>query len=464
MLNSLIGQFSLDKLLYENINFVFNGTHISTKTPVVIKLFYKLTEKEQTDIKKIQTFSHPNIHETIHFESGIDYITHREMDMIVLDPVDSISILDFILEMDVFTEGLALAYFQQLLDGLNMCHSNNIFHRNINADNILLSLSTFELKITDLGLISKTNISNGVRFMTPESLNHLPQLDVMTDVFSCGVILFIMLTGVPPFGLAIESDWFFNKLKYHRYDEFWGMHARNLIVAQRILSIPKDAKDIIHGMLEADPVHRWTIAQVASNPWFNRRIISKEAVVADMNLRFTAIQNQKKTAKLREHSNHDDDDDDDDDDDVERSVAPGYEDDDDESVEYLPPIFENHSLFNVYTFRTAISSVKIFKATSQVFRRFTHSSTMISDAREFTLRASGQTEQGMLDIFVSCFRESSGPVIIVNVKRCIGDIFDFRAIFSALQSELTHQKNSHVAIESNLTEEEIYNFIQDRND
>lgn len=462
MLNSTIGQFNLDKLLSENLNlnFVFNGTHVSTKTPVIIKLFHKLTEKEQADIKKIQTLTHPNILETIHFESKIDYITHREMDMIVSEPVDSISILDFILEIDVFTEGLALAYFQQLLDGLNMCHSNNIFHRNINADNILLSLSTFELKITDLGLISKTNISNGVRFMTPENLNHLPQLDVMTDVFSCGVILFIMLTGVPPFGLAIESDWFFNKLKYHHYDEFWKMHARNLTVAQRILSIPKDAKDIIHGMLEADPVRRWTIAQVASNPWFNRRIISKEAVVADMNLHFTAIQNQKNTAKLREHS---DDDDNDDNDDVERSMAPGYE-DDDESVEYLLPIFENHSLFNIYTFRTAISSVKILKVTSKVFCRFTQSSTMISDARKFTLRASGQTEQGMLDIFVSCFRESSGPAIIVNVKRCIGDIFDFRAIFSTLQSELTYQKNTHVAIESNLTEEEIYDFIQDRND
>jgi hypothetical protein len=64
------------------------------------------------------------------------------------------------------------------------------------------------------------------------------------------IVLVVFPSAVPPFGQAVESDWYFNQLKYHRYQEFWSVHARNHDVARRISSISQDAKDIIHGMLE----------------------------------------------------------------------------------------------------------------------------------------------------------------------------------------------------------------------
>ena len=52
---------------------------------------------------------------------------------------------------------------------------------------------------------------------------------------------------------------------------------------------------------QADPARRWTIAQVAVNPWFNRRILTPEAVVAEMQAQFIAMKERKQAVKLREH-------------------------------------------------------------------------------------------------------------------------------------------------------------------
>ena len=71
--------------------------------------------------------------------------------------------------------------------------------------------------------------------MSPENLEKKPYLGEAADVWSCGVILFIMLSGFPPFAVAKRSDWYYNCVRLGKVKEFWAAHHRapGLQVRQR---------------------------------------------------------------------------------------------------------------------------------------------------------------------------------------------------------------------------------------
>jgi len=110
---------------------------------------------------------------------------------------------------------IARTYFTQLINGLKACHDVGIVHRDIKPQNLLLD-GHYQLKITDFGLsfISKTKGNTasmktrcGTRgYQAPELLKG-ERYTKACDIFSCGVVLFILITGYPPF----ERAWRFDK-------------------------------------------------------------------------------------------------------------------------------------------------------------------------------------------------------------------------------------------------------------
>jgi len=160
---------------------------------------------------------------------------------------------------------LARTYFYQLAEGLAAIHEAGICHRDLKPQNLLLN-SKFELKITDFGLskifeddknqkkVMKTYYAGTQGYQAPEQIlkrNFTPKC----DVFSCGVILFILLTGYPPCHNAHYSDPFYKYIAQVQYDKFWLKHRLNK-------TFDDQTRDIMNKTLCYQPTDRFTAKQM----------------------------------------------------------------------------------------------------------------------------------------------------------------------------------------------------------
>jgi serine/threonine protein kinase len=120
------------------------------------------------------------------------------------------------------------------MEGLRHMHSQNICHRDIKLENLLLN-SDFMLKIADFGfacLIEGDNKSGVLTtrlgtegYMAPE-IYLMKYSGVKVDVFAAGVVLFIMLSGHPPFQKAVVTDPYFKLIRDKKGNVFWTQHSK----------------------------------------------------------------------------------------------------------------------------------------------------------------------------------------------------------------------------------------------
>ena len=107
-------------------------------------------------------------------------------------------------------ENTARFYFQQLIKGLAYCHSKGICHRDLKPENLLLSEDQKVLKISDFGLGALFSERQGdgemetkmlrtqcgtPNYVSPEVLSGIPYSGVAADIWSCGVVLYVLLAG-----------------------------------------------------------------------------------------------------------------------------------------------------------------------------------------------------------------------------------------------------------------------------
>lgn len=115
-------------------------------------------------------------------------------------------------------------------------HLNNVCHRDLKPENILLD-ENYNLKIADFGFSAHLDGQDGTGFlksslgtegyMAPEINEKKIYLGSSVDIFSAGIILFIMFTGHPPFHKAIDSDPYYKLIITDRNSTFWEAHSRN---------------------------------------------------------------------------------------------------------------------------------------------------------------------------------------------------------------------------------------------
>merc|ERR1719283_811948 len=140
--------------------------------------------------------------------------------LLVLEFAPCGEIFDILYYTSALEPVLARTYFRQSVIGLEACHNAGVAHRDIKPQNLLLD-SRFNIKLTDFGLskvfesdadaIMKTTYVGTRGYQAPELLLDQPY-DLACDVFSMGVVLFILITGYPPFEQAHYSDRWFRSL------------------------------------------------------------------------------------------------------------------------------------------------------------------------------------------------------------------------------------------------------------
>ncbi|KAH7427567.1 hypothetical protein KP509_10G049500 [Ceratopteris richardii] len=182
---------------------------------------------------------------------------------LVMELCEGGELFDRIISKGKYTERGAAALFRTVVGVIQTCHSLGVMHRDLKPENFLF-LSKAEnspLKTTDFGLSvffkpgeKFRDIVGSAYYVAPEVLcrNYGPE----ADLWSAGVLLYILLSGVPPFWAESEQDIFHEILegKLDLSSDPWP-------------SISHGAKDLVQKMLKKDVKERLTIQQVLSHPW-----------------------------------------------------------------------------------------------------------------------------------------------------------------------------------------------------
>ncbi|XP_043564440.1 MAP kinase-activated protein kinase 2-like isoform X2 [Chiloscyllium punctatum] len=173
-----------------------------------------------------------------------------------------------------FTEREASEIMRDIGSAIQYLHAMNIAHRDVKPENLLYTSKDVNaiLKLTDFGFAKETTLHNSLAtpcytpyYVAPEVLGP-EKYDKSCDMWSLGVIMYILLCGYPPFysnhGLAI-SPGMKKRIRMGQY-EFpnpeWS-------------EVSEEAKDLIRQVLKTDPTERMTITEFMNHPWINQSMV-----------------------------------------------------------------------------------------------------------------------------------------------------------------------------------------------
>jgi len=217
--------------------------------------------------------------------------------LIVLELATGAELFEFLSYTGFFEESIARTYFQQLMAGVEFCHAKGVVHRDLKPENLLLD-DQFTLKLADFGFSNVVCAAHKLMFtecgtpgyMAPEVVKGKGYSGTNADIWACGVILFIMLAGFPPFQKPSLSDWWFNKISNNKHALFWQAHSRSAYFSE-------PTKDFINKILTPDPEKRISIADMKKHPWWKGATISKSSLVAELNRRKATLDQVKNKEK-----------------------------------------------------------------------------------------------------------------------------------------------------------------------
>ncbi|XP_027332806.1 CBL-interacting serine/threonine-protein kinase 24 isoform X2 [Abrus precatorius] len=203
-----IGKYEVGRTIGEGtfakVKFAINSeTGESVAIKVMAKttiLKHKMVEQIKREISIMKIVRHPNIvrlHEVLAGQTKI---------YIILEFVMGGELYDKIVQQGKLSENESRRYFQQLVDAVAHCHRKGVYHRDLKPENLLLD-AYGNLKVSDFGLSALTK--QGVRllyttcgtpnYVAPEVLNDQGYDGAAADVWSCGVILYVLMAGYLPF-------------------------------------------------------------------------------------------------------------------------------------------------------------------------------------------------------------------------------------------------------------------------
>jgi hypothetical protein len=218
----------------------------------------KEAEHLQKEVAFMRTLNgHKNVLRLIDIHEDADNL------YLVLELAKGGDLFDKIVGDGGFTEETACTYFNQVIDGLEFCHDKKIIHRDLKPENLLLGQQDV-LKISDFGLsnaivdshtLLKTHCGSE-KYAAPEIMgSSAAYTGPPIDIWSAGVILYIMTAGAFPFTEATA-----------RCELFAALAEKKFAFPERM---SPELKDLLLRMWEINPVERITIPEIRKHPWFN---------------------------------------------------------------------------------------------------------------------------------------------------------------------------------------------------
>eukprot|EP00744_Colponema_vietnamica_P002349 GILI01003701.1.p1 GENE.GILI01003701.1~~GILI01003701.1.p1 ORF type:complete len:490 (-),score=178.72 GILI01003701.1:255-1679(-) len=229
-----------------------------------------------TEIDILKSIDHPNIIKL--FETYED----NQKIYLVMEVCSGGELFDRIIAKGNFTEREAADLMKQLLSAILYCHQHNICHRDLKPENFIFQTSEPDspVKIIDFGLskifdaktIMQTRAGTPY-YVAPDVLRG--RYDKSCDMWSLGVIMYILLCGYPPF-YGDNDNQIMDRVRIGRYS-MDGPEWQN---------VSAEAKDLIAHLLSVDASRRYTAEQALAHPWLAHMSAS---VHADSSLSLTSI-------------------------------------------------------------------------------------------------------------------------------------------------------------------------------
>lgn len=261
-LGRLLGQGTFAKVYY--------ARSIETSQSVAIKVIDKekvlkvgLIDQIMREISIMRLVRHPNIvelYEVMATKSKIYFVMEYAKGGELFNKVAN----------GKLREEEARKYFQQLINAVDFCHSRGVYHRDIKPENLLLDENE-NLKVTDFGLsaLAESKHQDGLlhttcgtpAYVAPEVINRKGYSGVEADIWSCGVVLYVLLAGYLPF------------------------HDSNLMEMYRKIGradfkcpswFPPEVRKLLKKILDPNPNTRISIAKIRENAWFKKGLNSKQ--------------------------------------------------------------------------------------------------------------------------------------------------------------------------------------------
>ncbi|TVU17966.1 hypothetical protein EJB05_34028 [Eragrostis curvula] len=262
----LLGAYEMGRTVGEgNFGKVKQARHRVTGAHFAVKILdrarilsLRIDDQIRREIATLKLLKHPNVvrlHEVAASKTKI---------YMVLEFVNGGELFDRIAVKGKLSEEEGRRLFQQLIDGVSYCHEKGVYHRDLKPENVLVDRKG-NIKISDFGLsaLPQQLGNDGLlhttcgspNYIAPEVLQNKGYDGSLSDIWSCGVILYIMLVGYLPFD------------------------DRNIVVLyQKIFrgeaEIPKwlspGAQNLLQRILEPNPMKRIDMAEIKAHEWFQQ--------------------------------------------------------------------------------------------------------------------------------------------------------------------------------------------------
>ncbi|MEE6478507.1 hypothetical protein FKM82_011863 [Ascaphus truei] len=242
---------------------VLSAQEFAAKIINTKKLSARDHQKLEREARICRLLKHPNIvrlHDSIS-EEGHHYL--------VFDLVTGGELFEDIVAREYYSEADASHCIQQILEAVLHCHQMAVVHRDLKPENLLLAskLKGAAVKLADFGLAIEVEgeqqawfgFAGTPGYLSPEVLRKDPYGKAV-DLWACGVILYILLVGYPPFWDE-DQHRLYQQIKAGAYD----------FPSPEWDTVTPEAKDLINKMLTINPAKRITAAEALKHPWISHR-------------------------------------------------------------------------------------------------------------------------------------------------------------------------------------------------
>ncbi|VVB16448.1 unnamed protein product [Arabis nemorensis] len=258
----LLGQGTFAKVYY--------GRSVDTNQSVAIKMIDKekvmkvgLMEQIKREISVMRIAKHPNVvelYEVMATKTRIYFIMEYCKGGELFNKVAKGKLRD----------DVAWKYFYQLINAVDFCHSRQVYHRDIKPENLLLD-DNENLKVSDFGLsaLADCKRQDGLlhttcgtpAYVAPEVINRKGYDGIKADIWSCGVVLFVLLAGYLPFHDSNLMEMYRKIGKAEFKTPSW---------------FAPEVRRLLCKMLDPNPETRITIAKIRESSWFRKGLHMKQ--------------------------------------------------------------------------------------------------------------------------------------------------------------------------------------------
>lgn len=265
----MLGKYELGRMLGQgSFAKVYYGRDLRDGQSVAIKVIDKarlrrtegMVEQLRREISIMRMVRHPNV-------VGIrEVLASRERVFVVMEYARGGELFAKV-SRGRLTEDAARRYFQQLVAAVGFCHSRGVAHRDLKPENLLLD-DEGRLKVTDFGLaaLPEQLRQDGLlhtqcgtpAYVAPEVLRKRGYDGARADLWSCGVVLYVLLCGFLPF----------------QHDNYVKMYQKIFKGEYQMPPwVSGDARRLIARLLVVDPAKRISVPEIMRTPWFKKGFV-----------------------------------------------------------------------------------------------------------------------------------------------------------------------------------------------